>query len=172
MKKKLAKIIGSILLSSMVLVSVCPLSALASEEPVTETGEVTIVAEALTEEQTESIAVAESEPIVSGGQTLAEITATDPDVQIVENTDHIYYPNPYTLTLKVELPVYENMDSKETFIMKPQKVTITRTDNKNFCYLEAEDGSKGWVKIENYSDFPDLPTAKGYDVFDGLCYAD
>ena len=87
MKKKLAKIIGSILLSSMVLVSVCPLSALASEEPVTETGEVTIVAEALTEEQTESIAVAESEPIVTGGQTLAEITATDPDVQIVENTD-------------------------------------------------------------------------------------
>ena len=87
MKKKLAKIIGSILLSRMVLVSVCPLSALASEEPVTETGEVTIVAEALTEEQTESIAVAESEPIVTGGQTLAEITATDPDVQIVENTD-------------------------------------------------------------------------------------
>ena len=92
--------------------------------------------------------------------------------EIVRNTDHIYYPRPRTVTLKVDLPVYKDMNSKETTIIKPQKVTITQTDNKQFCYLEAEDGSKGWFKVKGYSELPDLDNAHAWDAFDGLIYAD
>ena len=94
------------------------------------------------------------------------------DNKIVYSEDHIYYPRPYTLTLKVDLPVYENMDSQNTFIIKPQKVTITQTDDKLFCYLEAEDGSKGWFKVDNHNRLPDLNNIAAWDVFDGLLYAD
>ena len=91
---------------------------------------------------------------------------------IIRNTDHIYYPRPWTVTLKVDLPVYKDMNSKETTTIKPQKVTITQTDNKQFCYLEAEDGSKGWFKVKGYSELPDLDNAYAWDAFDGLFYAD
>jgi len=98
------------------------------------------------------------------------------DNKIVRNTDHIYYPNQYIgsrVILKEELPVHENLtDSKQPTIVKPQEVKITRTDNKKFCYLEAEDGTTGWFEVTGFFKIVALDNKIATDVFDGLCMAD
>ena len=98
------------------------------------------------------------------------------DNKIVRNTEHIYYPNQYIenrITLKEELPVYENLiDSKQPTIVKPQEVRITRTDNKKFCYLEAEDGTTGWFEVTEFFKIVELDNKIATDVFEGLCMAD
>ncbi|MBO4835002.1 MAG: hypothetical protein J5483_02725, partial [Lachnospiraceae bacterium] len=89
MKKKLTKIIGSILLSSMVLASVCPLSALAAEEPATEPNMTDAQAVVQQEQQLEQIAQTENEAIVTGAQTSVETLknepSDDPDALTVED---------------------------------------------------------------------------------------
>lgn len=97
------------------------------------------------------------------------------DNKIIRNTGHIYYPNQYIaneIVLKEELPVYELIDSKEMTTIKPQRVRITRTDNKEKCYIEAEDGTTGWFKVTEFFRLVDLDNKIATDVFDGLCMAD
>ena len=98
------------------------------------------------------------------------------DNKIVRNTEHIYYPNQYIenrIILKEELPVHENLtDSKQPTIVKPQEVKITRTDNKKFCYLEAEDGTTGWFEVTEFFKIVELDNKIATDVFEGLCMAD
>ena len=103
-------------------------------------------------------------------------TWTLKDNKIVRNTEHIYYPNQYIenrIILKEELPVHENLtDSKQPTIVKPQEVKITRTDNKKFCYLEAEDGTTGWFEVTEFIKIVELDNKIATDVFEGLCMAD
>jgi len=97
------------------------------------------------------------------------------DNKIVRNTGHIYYPNQYMdteIVLKEELPVYELIDSEKMTTIKPQRVRITRTDNKEKCYVEAEDGSTGWFKVTEFFKLVDLDNKIATDVFEGLCMAD
>ena len=95
---------------------------------------------------------------------------------IVRNTDHIYYPIQFVgsrVILKEELPVYESLtDRKQKTTIKPQEVKITRTDNKDFCYLEAADGTTGWFEVTEFFLMVDLGNKPATDVFDGLFMAD
>ena len=112
MKKKLAKIIGSILLSSMVLASVCPLSALAADEPASEPNVTDTPAVVQQEQQIDQIALAESEPIVTGAQTSAETLKNDsPD-------------DPETITVKEE----ESENKEETEVGKDPQADDTEED--------------------------------------------
>jgi len=70
------------------------------------------------------------------------------------------------------LPVYELIDSEKMTTIKPQRVRITRTDNKEKCYVEAEDGSTGWFKVTEFFKLVDLDNKIATDVFEGLCMAD
>lgn len=89
----------------------------------------------------------------------------------------IYYPyqpdEEYEVVLKKDLPVHEELtDSKQPTIIPPQKVKITKTDNKQLCYIEAEDGKKGWFFVENFAELPEVNGEYAYDVFENLCMVD
>jgi hypothetical protein len=86
--------------------------------------------------------------------------------------DPIHYDTDLPVELNVPLPIYQKLgDSKPAATMEPQNVKLTATDNKNWCMVEGEDGTKGWFRIEGYSTVSDL----GIDassVFSNLCMAD
>ena len=71
------------------------------------------------------------------------------------------------------MPVRDSLTNiKESTIVKPQEVKITRTDNKKFCYLEAEDGTTGWFEVTEFFKIVGLNNKIATDVFEGLCMAD
>lgn len=98
------------------------------------------------------------------------------DNKIERDRNHMYYPIQYNngvVILLEDLPVYKNIDDNKTIgVIKPQKVKITKTDNKKYCYVEAADGSKGWFLLTNFFEMVDLDNKNATDVFEGLVMAD
>ena len=96
--------------------------------------------------------------------------------KIIRDMQKIYYPiqpDEQKITLNVDLPVLENLtDSKQPIIMKPQKVKITATDNKHFCYIEGEDGTKGWFEVKDFYNVVAVDNKPATDVLTGLVMAD
>ncbi len=79
--------------------------------------------------------------------------------------------DPYPTVLLKELVVYEERsESSRAVTMKPQAVDIMRTDRKEWVYLEAEDGTKGWFRVVDYK-VPSLDNAGVDEVFEGLSHA-
>lgn len=101
----------------------------------------------------------------------------DGNGNVVLKEQYIYYPyqpeEGNEVVLLRDLPVHENLtDSKQPTIVSPQKVRITKTDNKQFCYLEAEDGTKGWFMVNDFWKIGELDNISETEVFDNLCLAD
>ena len=107
--------------------------------------------------------------------------------QIVLRDDEVYEYYQYTerysddgtsweggyIKLKETLTVYaERNEESEAFTMKPQNVYCVRTDLKEWIYLEAEDGTKGWLRVEFFGKIPSLGGKDSREVFDGLGFAD
>jgi hypothetical protein len=94
-------------------------------------------------------------------------------IQLKEQS--VYYPVQYTdlpIKLNVPLPIYENAgDTEPVTTLNPQEVSLTATDNKNWCRVEGSDGTKGWFRIDNFSTVTDLGTDAS-SVFSNLCMAD
>lgn len=72
-----------------------------------------------------------------------------------------------------DLLIYEKPDkeSGQKWMMAGQEVSITGTDNQNWCRVESADGVIGWFYVENYYKMVDVGL-DAPEVFDGLCYAD
>lgn len=70
--------------------------------------------------------------------------------------------------------VYKRYPHAQAAIVQPQKVRITATDNHSSCYLEAEDGTKGWFLLFSSWSVVDLNynDVHAAEFFDGLSYAD
>lgn len=101
----------------------------------------------------------------------------DKNGKIIKLAQNLYYPiqpeEGYELVLKESLPVHEKLtDSSQPTMMAPQKVKITITDNKQFCYIEAADGTKGWFAVDNFFELPELEGKYATDVFENLSMAD
>lgn len=97
------------------------------------------------------------------------------DGTIAQKNQALYYPKQIgnePVMLLEELPVYKEIGDNETTTIKPQEVNITKTDNKNYCYIEAKDGTSGWFKIENFYKVVDLDSKPATDVFTNLVMAD
>lgn len=76
------------------------------------------------------------------------------------------------IKLRETLTVYaERNEESEAFTMKPQKVYCVSTDLKEWIYLEAEDGTKGWLRVEFFGKIPSLGGKDSREVFDGLGFA-
>ena len=55
----------------------------------------------------------------------------------------------FDFTLTDDLPVHASRDrSSETYDIKKQRVSITRTDGRNWMEVVAEDGTSGWIYVE------------------------
>ena len=55
----------------------------------------------------------------------------------------------FDFTLTDDLPVHASRDrSSETYDIKKQRVSITRTDGRNWIEVVAEDGTSGWIYVE------------------------
>ena len=79
--------------------------------------------------------------------------------------------DPYPTVLLKNLVVYEERsESSRAVTMKPQPVDIMRTDRKEWIYLEAEDGTKGWFRVVEHK-VPSLDNAGVDEVFEGLSHA-
>lgn len=101
----------------------------------------------------------------------------DENRNIVLKEQYVYFPyqpeEGNEIVLLRDLPVHENLnDSSQPKIVSPQKVKITKTDNKQFCYLEAEDGTKGWFMVNDFWKIGELDNISETEVFDNLCMAD
>lgn len=73
------------------------------------------------------------------------------------------------IELLVALPVHKEHDlESEKFEIQPQTVKFLKTDSTfSWVYVQAEDGSAGWVYVENFGHIVEL--GKDYDeVFEGL----
>jgi len=75
------------------------------------------------------------------------------------------------VTLKVDLPLYENrsesVPSDTAYV--GDRAVIRSSDNVEWCLLETETGALGWFRVQGCC------TVLGMDaghVFDGLCFAD
>ncbi len=94
--------------------------------------------------------------------------------EIVRREDEIYYfiddskwREEVPLMLLKEISVYEERsENSKAITMKPQKVRNAASDQLEWIFLEAEDGSKGWFNIKQI-----LPLER-YELFDGLNMAD
>ena len=55
----------------------------------------------------------------------------------------------FDFTLTDDLPVHASRDrSSEVYDIKKQRVSITRTDGRNWIEVVAEDGTSGWIYVE------------------------
>ena len=55
----------------------------------------------------------------------------------------------FDYTLTDDLPVHASRDrSSEVYDIKKQRVSITRTDGRNWIEVAAEDGTSGWIYVE------------------------
>ena len=78
----------------------------------------------------------------------------------------------WPLVLLAEVTVYEERsESSRSVIMKPQEVKNVATDMKEWIFLEAEDGTKGWLRVVQLK-IPSLGNKSTSAVFDGLNMAD
>ena len=82
--------------------------------------------------------------------------------------------NPVLLKQEIKAYTEKNLSSK-TIVMEPsdQPITFPLTDNKNWVLMHREDGTEGWLYIENYINI----VSDGYKlnsayVFDNLFFAD
>ncbi len=100
--------------------------------------------------------------------------------EIVRRADDVFYfvddsewreTSELPLMLLKEITVYEERSEDSLAItMKPQKVRNVASDQKEWIFLEAEDGTKGWIRVEYYGYFPS-EEADNFDLFDGLSMA-
>lgn len=101
--------------------------------------------------------------------------------EIVMREDEVYYyvddsawreQAEWPLVLLAEVTVYEERsESSRSVIMKPQEVKNVATDMKEWIFLEAEDGTKGWLRVVQLK-IPSLGNKSTSAVFDGLNMAD
>lgn len=102
--------------------------------------------------------------------------SSDSSQSIVPSSPNGYftYAATYPVKLKEALPVAPDLNHPNTtIIMKPQKVQYTRISaDFNMIYLEAEDGTTGWMEITHTEENPvGHVVALGqpvFEVFDGL----
>ncbi len=100
--------------------------------------------------------------------------------EIVRRADDVFYfvddsewreTSELPLMLLKEITVYEERSEDSLAItMKPQKVRNVASDQKEWIFLEAEDGTKGWIRVEYYGYFPS-EEADHFDLFYGLSMA-
>lgn len=99
--------------------------------------------------------------------------------EIVRREDEVYYyldesewreREDCPLVLLQEITVYEERSVSSTaMIMSPQEVQCVASDMKEWVLLEAEDGTKGWIKVVQFK----LPSHdRVFEVFEGLNMAD
>ena len=101
--------------------------------------------------------------------------------EIVRKEEEIYYylddskwreSIDLPLQLLLEITVYEERsESSEAVVMKPQEIQCVASDMKEWVLLEAKDGTKGWIKVEQFT-IPSLDNKTVYEVFDGLNMVD
>jgi hypothetical protein len=77
------------------------------------------------------------------------------------------------VTVLSELPLRASpTDPNTTVVLRPgQSVTIVGGDDKRWCLVETQNGTKGWFEVERYS-FIVGANKSARKVFDGLKYAD
>ncbi len=99
--------------------------------------------------------------------------------EIVKRQDAVYeyldeseWRKEVPLLLIKEITVYEDRSEKSIALqMRPQEVQCTATDLKEWVLLEAEDGTKGWIRVDGFA-LPSEGNAKVHEVFQGLNMAD
>ena len=70
--------------------------------------------------------------------------------EVYEFTGYKWRTDEFPTILLMQLTVYEERsEESRAVIMKPQIVDIVRTDAKEWIYLEADDGTAGWIRIED-----------------------
>ena len=101
--------------------------------------------------------------------------------EILRREDDIYYmvddsrwreQDQMPLLLLREITVFtERSEESRAITMKPQKVRNVATDNSEWILLEAEDGTRGWIRIEGFGNFPS-EKADCFELFENLNMAD
>lgn len=82
------------------------------------------------------------------------------------------YNEPNTTTLIKNLPVHKEKNlSSEKSMITPQKISFTKSDAKNWTYVEGADGTGGWVYTNGNRVIEELGLAPG-DVFENLVLYD
>ncbi len=83
------------------------------------------------------------------------------------------YKTDHSLFLKQSLKIYYNRDESSDFtIIEPTTIiTIIGTDNNKWCFVETENGIKGWFFVDNYY-FINGTSVEAFKIFYGLSYAD
>lgn len=99
--------------------------------------------------------------------------------EIVRREDEVYYyldesewreREDCPLVLLQEITVYEERSESSTaMIMSPQEVQCVASDMREWVLLEAEDGTKGWIRVVQFK-FPSSNSV--FEVFEGLNMAD
>ena len=70
-----------------------------------------------------------------------------------------------------EITVFaERSESSEAIVMKPQEIRNVATDESEWILLEGKDGTKGWIRLVQYS-FPSEESEVS-ELFEGLVMAD
>lgn len=100
--------------------------------------------------------------------------------EIVRREDDIYYfvddskwreENQIPLVLLKEITVFEERsESSQAITMKPQKVRNVASDQSEWILLEAEDGTRGWIRLVQFC-FPS-EESDPFELFEGLNMAD
>lgn len=91
---------------------------------------------------------------------------------LIKIPDQIYKTD-HSLFLKQSLKIYFDRDENSDFtIIEPTTIiTIIGTDNKKWCFVETENGIKGWFFVDNYY-FINGTGVEAFKIFYGLSYAD
>ena len=91
--------------------------------------------------------------------------------QVIAN-EYNLYNEPNATTLIKNLPVHKEKNlSSEKSIITPQKITFTKSDAKNWTYVEGADGTGGWVYTNSNRVIEELGLAAG-EVFENLVLYD
>jgi hypothetical protein len=90
----------------------------------------------------------------------------------IEELPQAEYEYGRRVTLLVDLPLYvdETMTTLRCIVKKNEHGTISKTDNKSWCYFEGEGGVRGYFPV-NGSKVLHLDK-RSSDVFGGLRFAD
>lgn len=101
--------------------------------------------------------------------------------EIVRREDEVYYylddsewrkREELPLVLLQEITVYEERSENSTaIIMSPQEIQCVASDMKQWVLLEAEDGTKGWIRVVRFK-IPSLDDKGVSEVFEGLNMVD
>ena len=91
--------------------------------------------------------------------------------QVVADEYNLYNEQ-NTTTLIKNLPVHKEKNlSSETSTITPQKIVFTKSDAKNWTYVEGADGTSGWMYSNENREIEELGLAVG-DVFENLVLYD